>query len=79
VVFAVRSEKAVHLEDVLLRRLEIGYSPERWGEASQKAAQCMGTLLDWPKPRVKEELSHYRHKLFPSPADESAGSQSETE
>ena len=70
VVLAVRYEKAHHLEDVLLRRLEIGYSSERWGEASQKTALCMGALLGWPEIQVKEELSRYRHKLFPSPSDD---------
>jgi glycerol-3-phosphate dehydrogenase len=69
VVFAVRAEQAHHLEDVLMRRLEIGYSAERWGEASQKAAQCMSLLLGWPEAQVKEELARYRRQLFPSPTD----------
>jgi glycerol-3-phosphate dehydrogenase len=79
VVFAVREEKAVHLDDVLIRRLEIGYSPERWGEASQKAAQCMAAQLGWSEPQVKDELSRYRHKLFPTPTGESHGPQLETQ
>jgi len=79
VVFAVREEKAVHLDDVLMRRLEIGYSPERWGEAAQKAAHCMEAILDWPKSRTKEEIQRYRHKLFPSPSDETTGVQLDLE
>ncbi len=79
VVYAVRSEKAVHLEDVLLRRLEIGYSPERWGEASQKTAQCMAAQLGWPEPQIKDELSRYRHKLFPMPEGEKHDPQLENE
>ncbi len=67
VAFAVIKEKAIHLDDVMLRRLEIGYTPQRWGEASQKAARLMGSLLRW-SPRVrKAELSEYRKQLFPAP------------
>jgi glycerol-3-phosphate dehydrogenase len=65
VVYAVQKEKAVHLEDVMLRRLEIGYSPERWGEASQKTCDLMASLLNWDKATKERELEQYRGSLFP--------------
>ena len=65
VVFAVQKEKALHLQDVMLRRLEIGYSAHRWGQASQKAADLMAGLLHWDKETKEKELSDYRQSLFP--------------
>ena len=67
VAYAVQTEKAVHLEDVLLRRLEIGYSRERWGEAAEKASALMAELLGWDEARRHAELDQYRNKLYPSP------------
>ncbi len=67
VAFAVQKEKAVHLDDVLLRRLEIGYTPQRWGEASEKAARLVGSLLKWKPSTKKAELEAYRLQLFPAP------------
>jgi len=65
VAYAVYSEKAMHLEDVLLRRLEIGYSKERWGEAPEKASRLMAELLHWDESNRLKELEQYRQKLFP--------------
>lgn len=65
VAFAVKKEKAHHLDDVMLRRLEIGYSLQRWGEAAEKASQVMAELLDWsPEQRLKE-LENYKAQLYP--------------
>jgi glycerol-3-phosphate dehydrogenase len=65
VAFAVQNEKAVHLEDVLLRRLEIGYSAQRWGLASEKASHLMAELLSWDENTRQLELDRYRHSLYP--------------
>ncbi len=67
VIFAVQEEKAVHLEDVLLRRLEIGYSLQRWGEASEKASRLMAGLLKWDETTRQKELERYRQMLYPQP------------
>jgi glycerol-3-phosphate dehydrogenase len=67
VVFAVEKEKAVHLEDVMLRRLEIGYSPQRWGFAPKKAMAIMAKLLKWSRAVCKKELEQYRQQLHPLP------------
>jgi len=68
VVFAVRTEEALHLEDVMLRRLEIGYSPQRWGEASKTASQVMAKLLGWSEETRNKELERYRQSLYPAPS-----------
>ncbi len=67
VVYAVQKEKAFHLEDVLLRRLELGYSQERWGEAAEKTSRLMAELLNWDENKRQEELDQYHQKLFPAP------------
>ena len=67
VAYAVQKEKALHLEDVMLRRLEIGYSKERWGEASEKASRIMSELLNWDENIRQKELERYRQKLYPVP------------
>ncbi len=67
VAYAVEKEKALHLEDVMLRRLEIGYSKERWGEAPDKASRLMAELLDWDENTRVKELNRYRHQLYPTP------------
>jgi glycerol-3-phosphate dehydrogenase len=67
VAFAVQKEKAVHLEDVMLRRLEIGYSPQRWGTAPKNALSVMAKLLKWSPAICKKELEQYRQQLHPLP------------
>ncbi|HVZ81251.1 MAG TPA: glycerol-3-phosphate dehydrogenase [bacterium] len=67
VIFAVRNEKARHLEDVMLRRTELGYGPYRWGTASRKASDLMARELGWNEVTKKNELEDYRKKLFPAP------------
>jgi len=68
VAFAVREEKALHLSDVMLRRLEIGYSTQRTGEADEKASRLMAHLLGWDEKKRLEELADYRGQLFPKSA-----------
>ena len=67
VYFAVQNEMARHLEDVLLRRLEIGYTPQRWGEAPEKASHLMAELLKWDESTRQKELHLYRSRLYPPP------------
>ena len=65
VAYAVLKEKALHLEDVLLRRLEIGYSPEGRGEAAEKASLLMAEMMNWDEKLRQAELDRYRGRLFP--------------
>jgi len=65
VAYAVQKEKALHLEDVMLRRLEIGYSRQRWGEASEKTSRLMAGLLNWDENTRQRELDRYRERLYP--------------
>ncbi len=67
VKFAVEQEKARHLEDVMLRRLEIGYSAQRWGSASEKASRLMAGLLNWDEAQRQAELDQYKKALYPQP------------
>ena len=67
VKFALDHEKALHLEDVLSRRLEIGYSAQRWGPASEKASRLMAELLHWNENTRQKELNDYKKTLFPQP------------
>ncbi len=67
VFFAVKFEKAVHLEDVLLRRLEIGYTNQRWGSAPDKASKLMAELLNWDENTRQKELQRYKQQLYPQP------------
>jgi glycerol-3-phosphate dehydrogenase len=67
VAYAVQKEKAIHLEDILLRRLEIGYSKERWGEAPKKASALMAELLSWDDNTRQKEIEKYHQSLVPAP------------
>ncbi|HTA77258.1 MAG TPA: glycerol-3-phosphate dehydrogenase [bacterium] len=67
VIFAVQKEKALHLDDVMLRRLEIGYSAQRWGQSSETASHLMAQELEWDEDTRLKELEAYRTQLFPQP------------
>ena len=54
---AVRSEMAVTLEDVVLRRTDLSGHEHPGQEALRIAAQYMGALLQWPPQRISEEIA----------------------
>ncbi len=64
--YAVDHEKALHLSDVLLRRLEIGYTPYHWGEASEKVSAFMAKKLGWDSKTLSHELTVYKNLLLPA-------------
>jgi glycerol-3-phosphate dehydrogenase len=68
ILYAVQFEKAKHLDDVLLRRLELGYTPYQWGPMCTSIASYMAELLSWTPQQLQEELKTYRLKLFPFPS-----------
>jgi glycerol-3-phosphate dehydrogenase len=67
IAYAVREEKAVHLTDLLFRRLELGYGPQRWGPASETASRVMARELGWSEEIRLAELERYKKELFPAP------------
>ena len=61
VVYVVRHEAPVHLEDVLCRRMEICWliRPEYQGQVATAAASVMGGILGWSKSQIKKEITSY--------------------
>jgi len=57
VTHAVRDEMAVHLEDVVLRRTDLGGGSHPGPLAISQAAQRMQQLLGWTQQRLDEEIS----------------------
>jgi glycerol-3-phosphate dehydrogenase len=57
VTHAVRAEMAVHLEDVVLRRTDLGGGSHPGPLAILQAAQRMQQLLGWTEQRLHEEIS----------------------
>ena len=49
----ISRESVLHLDDLLLRRTNIGDNPER----TIKLASLISTLFNWTEPRKKEEIS----------------------
>ena len=64
VVHAVRSEGALHLDDVLTRRTRL--SVESWDrgvDVAQDTAALMGAELDWSPEAIEREIWHYRARV----------------
>ena len=60
VVHSVRHEFARRLDDVLLRRLSVGYeTPDAGGAAVEQASILMGRELGWDDSRRREEVERY--------------------
>jgi len=55
VTYAVREEMAVHLEDVILRRTELGSGSHPGGAAIAQSAALMQPLLGWSQARRRAE------------------------
>jgi glycerol-3-phosphate dehydrogenase len=64
VVYAVRAEAALHLDDVLARRTRISFETAHRGvESAADAAELMGTELGWDATRRRKEIDHYRARV----------------
>ena len=64
VVHAVRSEGALHLDDVLTRRTRL--SVESWDrgvDVAQDTAELMGAELDWSPEAIEREVWHYQARV----------------
>jgi glycerol-3-phosphate dehydrogenase len=60
VVYGASHEGALHLEDVLTRRLRASIEAWDGGEAAARvAAELMAPVLDWDEEAVEREVKHY--------------------
>ena len=60
VVHAVRHEMALHLEDVVLRRTDLGTAGNPGRDALEICARLMARELGWDEPHVSDELAKTR-------------------
>ena len=64
VVYAVRAEAALHLEDVLARRTRISFETvHRGAESVADTAALMGAELGWNAARRRREIELYRARV----------------
>ena len=65
VAHAAIHERALHLDDVLLRRLQLGMGKHRVGSAVDHSADIMARLLGWDAARRTDEIARYLAALYP--------------
>lgn len=64
VVHAVRSEAALHLEDVLTRRTRLSVETrDRGTESAREVAELMAPELGWSEATVNHEVDHYLRRV----------------
>ena len=64
VVFGLRYEGALHLEDILMRRIRLDIEqPERGLGSADEILELMAQELGWDDERVSAELSNYRTRV----------------
>ncbi len=64
VSYGVRAEGALHLEDMLVRRIRLNLEAKDRGlAAAQEVAEIMASELDWSEQTVKRELELYRQRV----------------
>jgi glycerol-3-phosphate dehydrogenase len=59
-VFAARSEMALSLADILLRRTMIAYGPHAGIGPDEQILEVAGKEIGWTKPQQKKELAAFR-------------------
>lgn len=63
VVFAVTHEGAIHLEDVLCKRVRLDFEQrDRGAAAGEEIARIMAPLLDWDDATMQREIDLYRER-----------------
>jgi len=64
VAYAALKEDAKHLDDILLRRMEVGYGPFR-REVAEKASRLAAEALGWDEATRLSEVERYLRQLTP--------------
>ncbi|GAA4478534.1 glycerol-3-phosphate dehydrogenase/oxidase [Rhodococcus olei] len=79
VVYAAAAEGALHLEDILARRMRISIEyPHRGVNCAEQVAELVAPVLGWDQARVDREVETYRARVLAEvesqrqPDDESA-------
>jgi glycerol-3-phosphate dehydrogenase len=63
-VYAVSHEGALHLDDILARRLRASVdTPSRGVDAAEEVAQLVAPMLGWTAADVERELEHYTARV----------------
>ena len=57
VVYAIRNEMAHHLDDIVMRRTELGSAGHPGNDALRVAAAIAARELDWDEQRTSDEVS----------------------
>jgi glycerol-3-phosphate dehydrogenase len=72
VAWAVRSELALTIDDILSRRVRVAQErPDRGGTAARRVAELLGAELGWDTARQRQEVERYlaaAHREFDVPA-----------
>ena len=64
VVYAVRAEGALHLEDVLHRRLRLEFEvPDRGVAAAEAASRLVAPVLGWGEEQAAEEVARFTREV----------------
>ncbi|MBI5016749.1 MAG: glycerol-3-phosphate dehydrogenase/oxidase [Deltaproteobacteria bacterium] len=63
VVHAVRSEDARHIDDVILRRLQMGLSQDRGVAGAEAVARLMAPELGWSEATIRGEVERFRETI----------------
>ncbi|SLM91145.1 glycerol-3-phosphate dehydrogenase/oxidase [Brevibacterium yomogidense] len=64
VVYAARAEGALHLEDVLHRRLRLEFEvPDRGVAAAEASARLVAPVLGWDEARAAEEVARFTREV----------------
>ncbi len=65
--YHIKHEKAINLNDVMLRRTQIQLSDEQGLDCVQIIADHMGHLLNWSREKIRNEIEDYKNKLVWKP------------
>ncbi|MDA2932792.1 glycerol-3-phosphate dehydrogenase/oxidase [Acidobacteria bacterium AH-259-D05] len=63
VIFAIRSEQCLHLNDFLLRRTLLGFTRDQGSQAIEKAVFHMARELSWSDAQISAEVQSYYQYL----------------
>ncbi|WP_455140539.1 glycerol-3-phosphate dehydrogenase/oxidase [Candidatus Hodarchaeum mangrovi] len=67
VVYMIKNEKVVTLNDVMLRRTQIQLSENQGLDCVEDLAQFMGKYMDWTPEKIANEIKNYHESLVFKP------------